>query len=270
MRTHNWVFTINNYTDEQQGSLRAIHEHGRARYIIWGREIGANGTPHLQGYICFRDAHALGAASRAIPHAHLEPRRGTHEEARAYCTKEGDFEELGTAPAQGTRTDVTRFIELARTGANDLVLSEHHPVEFLKFYRAADRIRSAVAVPRQEKTVVHWYYGATGTGKSRTACEENPGAFWKDMSIGTWWDGYDGQDAVVFDDMRKDTFKFHELLRLFDRYPLSVQVKGGYRQFNSKKIVVTCCISPDDMYGDRKDEDIAQLMRRIEVKRFFP
>lgn len=89
------------------------------------------------------------------------------------------------------------------------------------------------------------------------------------MSSGQWWDGYAQQDCVVFDDMRKDTFKFHELLRLFDRYPLRIQVKGGYREFNSKKIIVTSCDPPDNMYCTRCDEDMQQLLRRIEVIEHF-
>jgi len=73
------------------------------------------------------------------------------------------------------------------------------------------------------------------------------------MSNGQWWDGYEQQECVVFDDMRKDTFKFHELLRLFDRYPLRIQVKGGYREFNSKKSLLlvvqhqTICMQHDVM-----------------------
>jgi len=156
-----------------------------------------------------------------------------------------------------------------REGAGALELSESHPLEFVKFHRAAEVLRGGLGVPRQEKTTVHWYHGSTGTGKSRQAFEENEGAYWKDMSNGQWWDGYEQQECVVFDDMRKDTFKFHELLRLFDRYPLRIQVKGGYREFNSKKIIVTSCTTPDDMYATRCDEDMQQLLRRVEVIKHF-
>lgn len=35
-----------------------------------------------------------------------------------------------------------------------------------------------------------WIWGKTGTGKTRTAREENPGFFRKHCN--KWWDGYEG------------------------------------------------------------------------------
>ena len=34
-----------------------------------------------------------------------------------------------------------------------------------------------------------------------------------------WWEGYDGHEVVLLDDIRKDFCKFHELLTLLDIYP---------------------------------------------------
>jgi len=88
------------------------------------------------------------------------------------------------------------------------------------------------------------------------------------MSNGQWWDGYEQQECVVFDDMRKDTFKFHELLRLFDRYPLRIQVKGGYRSSIPKKSLLLV-VQHQTIYATRCDEDMQQLLRRVEVIKHF-
>jgi hypothetical protein len=141
-------------------------------------------------------------------------------------------------------------------------------VEYVKYHKAVTQIR-ALAVPKREwKTEVLWFYGPTGTGKSRRAFEMTDEPYVHNMSSGKWFDGYEGQDDVIFDDMRKDTFKFHELLRLFDRYHMKVEVKGASVNWCPKRIIVTTCFKPEQMYETR--EDLQQLMRRIEQVVHFP
>jgi len=55
------------------------------------------------------------------------------------------------------------------------------------------------------------------------------------------------------------------ILRLFDRYPLLVPVKGAHAQFVSKKILVTSNKHPIDWYRNIDQVHIPALMRRIEV-----
>lgn len=78
-----------------------------------------------------------------------------------------------------------------------------------------------------------------------------------------WWDGYDQQNCVLYDDYRKDFCKFHILLRILDRYEYSAQVKGGYIQLNSPNIIITTTRSPEEMWMNRTYEDVNQLTRRI-------
>ena len=110
---------------------------------------------------------------------------------------------------------------------------------------------------------MYWFYGPTGSGKSRCAEEMFPNAYWA-MSTGKWWEGYDGQEVVIINDYRKDFCKFHELLNLLDRYPYRVECKGGSRQFTSKTIVITTPLSPEETWENRTSEDLGQLLRRID------
>lgn len=260
-----WCFTVNNPSDLEKTQLRELGTNDDVRYILLGFEIGAQLTPHVQGYVEFKKAMTMTAVKALMPRAHLENRRGTQAQATAYCKKDGVFQEFGECAKQGSRTDITDFLDTVRRGATTGELAEDHPVEFVKYCKAAELLRGSLGHPRTTKTEVSWYHGATGCGKTRKAFEENAGAYFKDMSEGKWWDGYLQQSCVILDDMRRDTFKFHELLRLFDRYPLRIQYKGGSTEFNSQKIVVTSCMTPDDMYNGRSDEDINQLIRRIDI-----
>jgi hypothetical protein len=89
------------------------------------------------------------------------------------------------------------------------------------------------------------------------------------MGSTKWWDGYVGQPYVIIDDYRPDLCTFSNLLQLFDRYPMRVEFKGGSCQFVAKYIFVTAPKSPRDMWCNRVEEDINQLMRRITLVRDF-
>ncbi len=64
------------------------------------------------------------------------------------------------------------------------------------------------------------------------------------------------------DDFRPEDMKFQRLLKLLDRYPYMVEVKGGYRQFLAKTVIITCPKHPEECYAEA-GEDIEQLLRRI-------
>lgn len=76
------------------------------------------------------------------------------------------------------------------------------------------------------------------------------------------WDGYLGQKLVVFNDFYR-WLRYDELLRLCDRYPIRVPVKGAYIDFVSKEIYVTSNKYIEDWYDFRMEEDRDALCRRI-------
>lgn len=137
--------------------------------------------------------------------------------------------------------------------------------------RAAELILKYTEKPRapDKPPDVRWYYGSTGSGKTRAALEEFPDA-WVSMPNGRWYDGYDGHRVAVLDDFRKSWCDYPTLLRLLDRYPLRVENKGGSRQWVPDVIIVTCPWAPDVLYGGAYYHDkIGQLTRRIGTVRLF-
>lgn len=83
-----WCFTINNFDDSH---LCDIENVPKCKYI-YGVEKGASGTPHLQGYIHFMNKMRFNDVKKLLgKQAHIEPRKGTVQQAVEYCQKEGDY-----------------------------------------------------------------------------------------------------------------------------------------------------------------------------------
>ncbi len=96
MAQRHWVFTVNNYTYIPE----VLPVHGV--YAIIGKEGASTDTPHLQGYVeCTKTCRFSAIQKWLHSKAHCEKRRGTREQARDYCKKEGDFIEIGVWPATG-------------------------------------------------------------------------------------------------------------------------------------------------------------------------
>lgn len=88
------------------------------KYLIYQLERGKCGKLHVQGYAQVAKATRNTTLARLIGlDAHVECRKGTHEEAVNYVTKEdtrveGPFEYGTPAPGQGSRTDINQLMSM--------------------------------------------------------------------------------------------------------------------------------------------------------------
>jgi hypothetical protein len=266
-KVQKFCFTLNNYTEDE---YRKIREYmvSKCVYGIVGREIGELGTPHLQGYFNLgRDGRkSFATLKKEIgSRAHIEQARGSDEQNRTYCSKTGDFVEHGELQSSGKRNDLNDVAEAITKGGSveDVALS--HPSTYIKFHRGIEALHSVVASRRTRsfKTEVSVLVGAPGSGKSRYASAKSASlgsTYYKPR--GEWWDGYNGQISVVIDDFY-GWLKYDDLLKITDRYPYQVPIKGGYRQFTSKYIFITSNVEIDKWYKF-EGYDTTALRRRIE------
>lgn len=125
-RSARWCFTVNN-----PETWRPEFFSPEMNYLIWEKEVGEQGTTHIQGYVRFKVRKTLQGAKRLIcEQAHMEPARGSEGDNIAYCSKDralagGDWAEYGTADPeirQGRRTDLEAVISDVISGMSSQIL----------------------------------------------------------------------------------------------------------------------------------------------------
>jgi hypothetical protein len=206
-----WCFTLNNYTKDDETKL--IDETSSV-YMIFGREIGESGTPHLQGYMSFgRRNRSFKQMKELLPRANIRKANGSADENYNYCSKDGDFVETGVRPMnqkQKGESNKRRYEQAWEAAMNDDFDSIDADIR-VKCYNTLKKIKKdASMMTKKEDTTekMLWYWGKAGTGKSRKARDDNPGCFLK--SCNKWWDGYmPGSRATV---LMEDFDKRHEVL----------------------------------------------------------
>lgn len=113
-----WCFTYNNYTEHDVARLESLGgnlERSGLRYLVFGREVGESGTPHLQGYCIFTSRRRLRSLRELIgERGHFEVSRGTPQQASDYCKKERNFTEFGSIPTRRTAPSITDFCDWVR------------------------------------------------------------------------------------------------------------------------------------------------------------
>jgi len=278
---YNFCFTINNPTksplpNASAGVNRENELYKNISYMIWGDEVGESGTRHFQGYCELKVKKTLTWIQKYFEHGiHVEKRMGSQQQAIDYCKKDGKFEEFGKPKDSGERTDLksaAQAIIEKKATVEDLVLE--NPILYHQYGRTLEKLEDVgfKGKPRTEMTKIIWFWGPTGTGKSKEARERaGNSAYWHNFSE-NWWE-YQQEEYIIFDDFRGE-MKYNNLLKLADRYPYTVPIKGGKkRNINAKWIIITCPMHPSDVYcrqANKKDA-INQLMRRIhEIKEFMP
>ena len=256
VQSRNWVFTLNNYD-----SCPLLPSN--AKYLTYGFETGASGTPHLQGFINYKGPVAM--PKKFLPTAHWESMKGSQAQAIEYCHKDGDFIELGTRPmtqAEKGECNKRRYSEaLAAAKAGDF---DSIPDDlFTRHYNTYKKIRHDYAPELPELSTLDnvWIWGPSGVGKSRYARDNYPGAFIKNQN--KWWDGYKGQDAVIIDDIHPTWSGKAALKNWADHYPFPAESKGSTQTIRPKHIIITSNYPPEQIFTE--EEDLEPIRRRFNV-----
>lgn len=229
------------------------------------------GGRHWQIYVELSDRMSAEQVKKSLKleKCYIDQRRcADSAKAIAYVTKEETRIE-GTVPVIfGTKAGpdaVTGFgeaMQALRDGASLEELAEKHTTHFVRCSTGMMRAAALLNKPNARRDVdVQVFWGEAGTGKTHRAYEEAPDLYSKDCS-NTWWDGYFNQKAVLLDDY-KGQFNLQYFLRLIDKYPFQLQLKGSCAQLHATKIYITSNTSPDDWYPNASPKEKAAIKRRL-------
>lgn len=272
-----WMFTLHVQdtvaavsTDEGKQRMerlfRTLERTEIVRYAIAQCERGGNAAEgqaandgvHIQGYVeCTRDLRLQDLRRLCFGgRAHWEKRRGNQQQARDYCRKDdtrvaGPWEIGQFAPmGQGQRSDLARAVDTLIEHKGDYRrVAMDHPTTFIKYHRGVEKLAQFHAQQRSELTHCIVIHGEPGSGKSRIARDMYPSAYWMPDTPTMWANGYHGQEVVILDDFNPSHVTANWFLRHIDRYPLMVQTKGGFTNWNPKLVVMLHNQGPPTWWG---------------------
>lgn len=255
-KNRSWSFTLFHVENEDIDQLK--QNLSCANFYIFQKEEGENKTPHLQGYVQWKNPLSMAGTKKRIGwnDVHVEVAKGNKKQNIEYCSKEkgridGPWKE-GDESGQGTRTDLNEFkcsigdmVRKRKISMTDLV--ELHPDQMVKHYRFAvwytgELLNETLGKSDFKPKEVFVLWGEPGTGKTKTAHEN----FSKDdiyqVSTGSgsnlWFDGYWGQKVAIIDEFNGE-IPIEMLLKLLDGWPLRVQTKGGMTVWNPETVIIT-------------------------------
>lgn len=279
VRAKNWVFTLNNYTPEDENRLKEMD----CVWLIYGHETAPEtGTQHLQGAICFAGKRDFNALQKLFSW-HLEVMRGNPQDSKTYCTKEDPLHyfESGEMPEYGrkkgnekTQQKWADAISLAKEAKWDEIMEKYpgwwvqHESHFKQIFVDTLHDDSMKSCGDQElKKRFLWIWGPTGTGKSHTAyriAEELgcPDPYLKDWN--KWWDNYKCQKVTIIEEA--DEASCERLASRFkkwcDKWSFTAEGKGvTFEKIRPQYIIVTSNYPIDVCFP--KAEDNEPIHRRM-------
>lgn len=275
-RARKWQITINNPADYGFGHDAIKDCVSKLKSVVYwcmADEIGASGTYHTHIFLAASNAVRFSTLKNLFKEAHFEVCRGTSQENRDYIRKEGKyldtdkaetsvantFEEYGDMPEehQGARTDMSSLYELVKDGKTDFEIIEENP----RYITQLDRIEAVRQIVRYEQfknqfrnLSVSYIYGETGSGKTRSVMDEfGYSNVYRVTDYDHPFDGYKGQDVIVFEEFRS-SLKIQDMLNYLDGYPVELPCRFNNKYACFTKVYIITNIPLSAQYSNIQEE----------------
>lgn len=287
MARKTWCFTWNNYTQENDEKLWTFIQK-ECEYAIYGYETAPNtGTKHIQGYLHFNTKKKLQTLKNQIsPIPHWEGSKGTPEQNKTYCSKEGNFKEWGTLPKSTKEKQSEKgqarwkeMREMAKSGDFE-GLESKYPKEATVYMRHFKEINlEATKQERHDewqdndlKSHFYWIWGPTGTGKSHIVHEiaklfgERP----YPKGLHKWWNGYRKQRVIHIEEATPKAMEYlsHYFKQWADKWGFQPEVKNSFIEYVVPEfIIVTSNYDMTTCFPETQDyEPLARRFTEVRLE----
>lgn len=294
VRTNHWFGTHNSMeyldTDELKDTLDSLIQFVDW-FIMYKEEAPTTGHVHFHS-ICVLKKHMLAWKVIEIdPSGTWEPMRGTLRQSFNYIRKDGNkYFEWGSMPGTivnlleseekkarkrnaPTKTEELwkAMVKRAKTGDESI----RDEMLYARYRNYFDDILAGSHVDKrfdEDLTFKNlWIYGPPGTGKSRLVWDyaaSNGLKVYTKMQ-NRWWDGYNGQQIVLIEDVGKHMENYSSHMKVWtDRYPFQTEFKGSSRRINAADFYFICTsnYSIDEIFTGVDSEAIKRRFDILEMK----
>ena len=258
-RSRKYLLTINNPDEKEINDKSIVNavEKIKTKYLAFCYETGSQGTYHVHIYFYFENAVNFNTMKKLFPTARIDTVQGSSQQVKSYLLKSAKehkkqedgsyeykdstgklhsgtnhsetFKEFGECPTEvrGKRNDLEYIYNLIKEGYTNAEILELCPKTAIKHINHIERTRQAI---REDEFKDEWrdifciyVFGETNTNKTRTYMEKYgySNVYRITNYIGNGiWDGYRGQDTVIFEEYRSQIL-ISEMLTWIEGYPNS-------------------------------------------------
>lgn len=241
----------NGYNDIYNANSKQI------RAIIWGKETcPKTGNIHNQGQIQFFNQQMGSWWQKKIKsNCHMELTANL-EESIKYCMKDNEWTLLGSfSKGQGQRSDLNELCERLINGEDKKTVKYSNPGLWCRYSKGLNSLAEEaedetlqMSLRSDLYTIV--YIGRSGTGKTHKVYEDSKGerVFVVDLANESFpFNGYNGEKIILLDEFNGQ-LKYDHLLKVLDKWPLPVNVKGGRKYAQWTKVYITSNAPPHKWY----------------------
>ena len=292
-QSRKWTLVINNPEEHGFTTERIIEllHLFNPDYFCMAEEIASSGTHHIHIFLYSHSPIRFGTVKNRFPTAHIEPVRGSCRENRDYIRKEGKwadtakaetrvegtFVEFGKLPTevQEKAPKMAQVLQDVEDGKSTKEIIRENP-NFAFKVRDIDSLRETLVSDQfryeNREVKVHYLYGDSGTGKTKSIYEAHPAAdICRITDYGTKgnirFDAYHGQPVLVFEEFHSQV-PIAAMLNYLDIYPLMLPARYNDRVACYTTVYITSNVPLDQQYPEiqkSKKETWRAVLRRIDT-----
>jgi len=233
-RHRNWSYTNFDTNKIINHLIILFHVYQKERCPTSNKE-------HFQGYFQLKDPKNLSWIKNNIDEkCHFEAAKGNCKSNIAYCTKEesridGPWTIGKPKSEQGKRNDLLSIKQMIDDKKSDFEIAQEHFGSYIRYHKGFRAYRDLLLNKRDGKTMPNIFLitGKSGCGKTQYVYEKHGIDNVYEVIDIKWWDGYEQQPAILFDEVSFYSRSKNEWLKILDRWPHKVQRKGGMLELNS-------------------------------------